>query len=82
MPDCRITGKRLQGRLIEDISHQPHSFMALGFALFAGYDPRALLPPVLKSIKAKIREVRGFGMAEDSKNTTFFSRSIYAFHGF
>ena len=81
MPHCRITGKRLQGRLIEDISHQPHSFMALGFALFAGYDPRALLPPVLKSIKAEISEVRRLGMAENSKNTTFFSGSIYVVLG-
>jgi hypothetical protein len=56
--------------------------MALGFTLVGGYDPRALLPPVLKSIKAEISEVRGLGMAENSKNTTFFSGSIYVFHGF
>ena len=50
--------------------------MNFGFPAIARYDPRALLPPMLKRVKTQISKVRRVGMAKDSENPAFFPEFV------
>ena len=77
VPDRDVPRKRLKRVLVErfgDLAHRPRDpeLLAVG-----GGNAGALLPAVLKRVKAKVGEVGGLGVPEDSKNTAL----VFEWHG-
>ena len=69
MPDRDVAGKGLERLLVErlgDLAHRAGDAELL--AVGRGY-AGALLPAVLERVKAKVGEVGGLGVPEDSENT-------------
>ena len=74
VPHRRIPGELLQDRRVEDIAHQSHPFVDLGFLPVGGDDPRALLTPVLQGIETQIGKMGSLRMPEDPEHPAFFAR--------
>ena len=77
VPDRDVPRKRLKRVLVErfgDLAHRPRDpeLLAVG-----GGDAGALLAAMLKRVKAKVGEVGGLGVPEDSKNTAL----VFECHG-
>ncbi len=76
MADRNIAWKLGEYRGHENFFHFAHSTVRVKFAAMTGNDAGGFLAPMLQRIKPEIREVGGFGMAEDAEHTTFVVKMI------
>ena len=70
VPDRDVTGKRLQRLFVERLGDLPHRARDAKLLAVGGGNAGALLAAMLERVEAKVGEVGGLGMSEDSKNTT------------
>src|SRR3984957_4044919 len=69
--DRRVPRKRAQYAGRENFFHFAHGTMKMQVAAIAGNDSGRFLAAMLQRVKAEIRELRGFFVAEDAEHTTF-----------
>src|SRR5258705_222338 len=72
----RVAGKPREHLGLKNIRHQPHGFFQMQFAPVARNDSRRFLAAMLQRVEAEIRELRGFGMAEDSTHATVIVETV------
>ena len=77
-------GQALEHLRLKNLLHRAHAFFQVQRSAVGGDDARRLLPAMLQGIEAEVGEFGGFGMAEDSADTTVIVKMIvvYANHLF
>ena len=70
VPDRDVTGKRLQRLFVERFRNLPHRSRDAKLLAVGGGNAGALLAAMLERVEAKVGEIGGLRMSEDSKNTT------------
>ena len=69
VPDRDVAGERLERLFVERLGDLAHRARDAELLAVGGGNAGALLPAVLERVKAKVGEVGGLGVPEDSKNT-------------
>src|SRR5688572_28397193 len=67
--DCARPAEPSDLRCSEHVYHLPHAAVQREPATIRRRYPRAFLPAVLQRMQTEVREVRGFRVAEDSKDS-------------
>ena len=71
MPDCDVTGKRLEPLLVERFCDLAHRARDVGFLSVGGGNARTLLSPVLKRVEAEVGEIGRLRVPENAEDAAF-----------